>query len=329
MEERPDATNVNNWHWTEKNATAWSKEKLTSLLQGFEINSNGCCVRIKNCEKLEGESFANNRKKKLIFFYEWNIVLKWEGKLEGEEKFTTDGKVTIPNLSEENDIDEVEITITIDESNEHNERLKTFMYNVGRDKIRQQLSIYVKDLKQDFAKDLILPSKDDAQNDVKNSINNSGLNKPKINMQPIESKPQVGLKIECKTIKLQERFQCRAHELYEALTKKEMVAAFTRGDVKCDSQKGGEFQLFGGNISGKFEELIPHSKITQQWRYKQWPAGHHSHVTLELEEKDDHTELKLTQTQVPAAEIETTQQNWSRYYFESIKRTFGFGAFLY
>ena len=28
VEERPDATNVNNWHWTEKNADSWSKAKL-------------------------------------------------------------------------------------------------------------------------------------------------------------------------------------------------------------------------------------------------------------------------------------------------------------
>ena len=28
VEERPDATNVNNWHWTEKNADNWSKKKI-------------------------------------------------------------------------------------------------------------------------------------------------------------------------------------------------------------------------------------------------------------------------------------------------------------
>ena len=28
VEERPDATNVNNWHWTEKNADSWSKAKI-------------------------------------------------------------------------------------------------------------------------------------------------------------------------------------------------------------------------------------------------------------------------------------------------------------
>ena len=38
VEERPDATNVNNWHWTEKNADAWSKAKLKVLkVQIFNI----------------------------------------------------------------------------------------------------------------------------------------------------------------------------------------------------------------------------------------------------------------------------------------------------
>ena len=32
VEERPDATNVNNWHWTEKNADQWSKAKIKVLM---------------------------------------------------------------------------------------------------------------------------------------------------------------------------------------------------------------------------------------------------------------------------------------------------------
>ena len=28
VEERPDATNINNWHWTENKADAWSKAKF-------------------------------------------------------------------------------------------------------------------------------------------------------------------------------------------------------------------------------------------------------------------------------------------------------------
>jgi len=38
VEERPDATNVNNWHWTEKNASQWSKDRFQELFIGFEID---------------------------------------------------------------------------------------------------------------------------------------------------------------------------------------------------------------------------------------------------------------------------------------------------
>lgn len=160
VEERPDATNVNNWHWTEKNATPWSKDKLKSLLLNFEISESGVECVITEIDKLSGEACANNRKGKLIFFYEWNIVLKWEGHFAGDKKSETKGTITIPNLSEENDLDDIEITISIDESNDCSEKIKTFMYNIGRDKIRSLLEIYLKELKQEFSKGMILPKKD-------------------------------------------------------------------------------------------------------------------------------------------------------------------------
>lgn len=89
------------------------------------------------------------------------------------------------------------------------------------------------------------------------------------------------------------------------------------------------FTLFGGNIEGKFTEISPNKKIAQTWRYKQWPAGHFSEVELEFEEREDHTLLKLKQTLVPSNEYDTTRNNWQRYYFDSIRATFGFGSFLY
>jgi hypothetical protein len=36
----------------------------------------------------------------------------------------------------------------------------------------------------------------------------------------------------------------------------QMVQAFTHGPVKLEAQKGGTFELFGGNISGVFVELV-------------------------------------------------------------------------
>lgn len=161
VEERPDATNVNNWHWTEKNATPWSKERINSLFDDFSIkhDSKPNC-RVVKVDKIDGEATANNRKGKLIFFYEWNVVLQWEGCLDDGED-THLGKVTIPNLSEENDLDDIEITITADESSDDSERLKQFMYNIGRSQIRAQLGVYLRELRDEFSKGLILPKKDE------------------------------------------------------------------------------------------------------------------------------------------------------------------------
>lgn len=240
-------------------------------------------------EKIDGEATANNRKGKLIFFYEWNVVLKWEGCLEeGEPMYK--GKVTIPNLSEENDLDDIEITITADESGDDSERLKQFMYNIGRSQIRAQVGIYLRELREEFSKGLILPKKDEVKKDGISNIT-SGFNN-KVNLMPIESKTSnnnasnsIGCKLDVKTIKFSETFQCAASDLYDALTKQEMVSIFTHSSAKVDASKGGEFVLFAGNVSGKFEELVPNEKIVQTWRYKQWPSGHYSKVVMNFEQK--------------------------------------------
>lgn len=44
--------------------------------------------------------------------------------------------------------------------------------------------------------------------------------------------------------------------------------------------------------------------------------------------QSDHTEVLLTQTGVPKSEMDVTKENWDRYYWDSIKRVFGFGAFF-
>lgn len=148
---------MNNWHWKESNATNWSKDKLNELLLHFEINDDNLSSKIIEFEKLQGEATANNRKGKLIYFYEWDLVLKWQGKILNDDSNTRiSGKITIPNLSEENELDEIDITVTIDESNDKSEIVKQFMYTLGRSKIREQIGKYITSLKNDYAKNLIM-----------------------------------------------------------------------------------------------------------------------------------------------------------------------------
>lgn len=264
VEERPDAVNVNNWHWTEKNATPWSKDRLRSLFTGFVIQSNDTVCKINTVTTIEGEATANNRKGKLIFFYEWKLVLKWSGALDPTAK-TFGGDITIPNLSEENDLDEIQFTIGLDESNDESERLRKFLYNIGRDELRKQVAVYLKELREEFSKGLILPTKEAAaaaatavKSPKGDGVSNitSGFNQ-KVSVQPTREAEKkasktttttaaakaaapLGFPIGVKTINNEETFQCRASDLYEVLTDQQRVSAFASGACKVEAYAGGK-----------------------------------------------------------------------------------------
>lgn len=64
---------------TERDASNWSMDKLKTLFLAVRVqNEEGRC-EVTEVNKLDGEASINNRKGKLIFFYEWNIKLNWTG----------------------------------------------------------------------------------------------------------------------------------------------------------------------------------------------------------------------------------------------------------
>jgi len=343
VEERPDATNVNNWHWTEKNASQWSKDKLKELLSDLKIDDPSVGVaEITEATSIEGEAVANNRKAKLIFFYEWVIKGKWRGVVNGEAD-EVKGTFEVTNLSEENEADEVEVLISVKDKcvkKAGADVLKEMMRKKGADQIRKQLAKYISLLKSDFAKDLIKPTKDQVQgqdsktgniNQTKDSSSKlqvNGLTTKTSNCKISSSDSTIGVKIDTKKLSLREEMKCRREELFRALTQEPLVSAFTRGPAKVDPEPGGKFSLFDGNVTGTFVS-IREDEIKQRWRFKSWPEEHYSDVTLLLEEKEDHTLVILEQTGIPSSDFERTENGWKQMYFHSIKQTFGFGSLLY
>ena len=205
-------------------------------------------MTITEVSKLSGEATANNRKGKLIFFYEWDIQLKWSGRLNEGQKDASTGMVKIPNLSEENDLDEVQLEVSVTETDDASMTLKQFMYNVGRDKIRKQLGIYLTELKSEFSKGLILPKKgEDPKSTATNTTTLNNLSSKfnnKINLEALNNstptQKTVGCKLDVGNLDMTVEFNCQARELYDALTRPEMVTAFSRSLAKVDPIKGGE-----------------------------------------------------------------------------------------
>ncbi|VDP15038.1 unnamed protein product [Soboliphyme baturini] len=334
VEERPDATNVNNWHWTEKNATSWSQSKLKQLLEDLEVKGSEGTCKIVQLTKIEGEAYANNRKGKLIFFYEWCIKCDWEGVVPGNGK-TYKGEIEIPNLSDENGINDIDIEVSSENNDENVVQLLDMMRNQGSELIRAKISEYLTQLTQEYAKGLILPTKKNVTpnlrlKEVKKGEPATGTFTKEIILNEDQQKVATPKEthISTQSLKLKEEFKCSAADLYTALTDPNMVCAFTRGPVQMEPTVGGKFVLFNGIVEGQFLEMIPGSRLKMLWRMNSWPSDHFSTVEVELNQKTDCTELVVDQAGIPVTHITNTEDGWRQHYFESMKQTFGFGAQL-
>jgi len=128
-------------------------------------------------------------------------------------------------------------------------------------------------------------------------------------------------------------FRTPAQELYNTFTLPERLAAFTRSAPELSStpvKKGTTFSLFGGNVSGEYDELQEPKLVVQKWRLAQWPQGHYSTLRIAFEQNDVDavTVMKVEWQGVPVGQEEVTKRNWGEYYVRSIKTTFGFGTVL-
>ena len=130
----------------------------------------------------------------------------------------------------------------------------------------------------------------------------------------------------------QEEFRTTAEELFITFTDPQRLAAFTRAPPKkfTGAQPGGEFELFGGNVSGKYVSLTKPTSIEQKWRLAQWPEGHYSDLSIKFEQNDVDavTVMRVDWCGVPIGQEDVVRRNWGEYYVKSIKTTFGFGTIL-
>nr|VZI11779.1 unnamed protein product [Spirometra erinaceieuropaei] len=259
VEERADAKNVNNWHWTEKNASQWSIDRINSLLKGLVIDSDDIFCEITNITKCEGEAVANNRKAKLIFFYEWAIEGDWT----------------------------------------------------------------------EYGKDLILPTKDSTPKSNPTTVHTEAVAAALRNSNITSTGQTRNIptdKSKTVNITLEEDFPCSPQDLFNFFTSEELTKSFTRSDATIKAVVDGTYRAFGGNVSGKFCELKPPSLISMSWRKQNWPTDHLSLVKLEFTPSDCGTRLTLTQSNVPASDMEGTKAGWSSHYFMGIRRIFDCGG---
>ncbi|XP_047244997.1 activator of 90 kDa heat shock protein ATPase homolog 1-like [Girardinichthys multiradiatus] len=327
VEERADATNVNNWHWTERDVSAWSSERLRQLLLAIRVEGPEGVCEVTDVSKLDGEASINNRKGKLFFFYEFQLRANWLGTSCSGVKYR--GTIDVPNLSDENDEDDLDISVSLCKD-QPSTPLLDLMKRSGIKEVRMVLGQYVHDLKSDFSQGMILPTADGQKPSTpvvtkKKQVKTSKIqitSEAKSSSSPVPC--PTGSRIQTCCFSLKETFLTSADELYRTFINQEFVQVFTRSAATVDGRRGGIFQLLDGSVSGEFSKLVPDQRIEMRWRFRTWPNDHYATISLELVDRGDATELKLECRGVPAGEEETTREGWNRFYFQAIKQTFGY-----
>ena len=280
VEERPDGTNVHNWHWAETDCLEWSRNQLTKSLSYLPIltGEGGLFIKTKKVEKVEGEAYVNIRKGKIIPGYELTVSIPWEGEVKdenGNSILKSEGSVEIPYIADENAGEDPEVKVTVKDEGPIGKRLKEAFLANGKPVILDKIRGYVESMAKGG------PCKDDLEAKKvapKTAAAGGGAQKAaaKAAVKEVKSEEKKGFK----TIKLTEKFSCRAVDMYEILMDENRWKGFTQSNAKISKNVGGEFSIFDGSVTGTNVELQEGKLIVQKWRFGSWPDGVFSTVIL-------------------------------------------------
>ncbi|RDX90347.1 Activator of 90 kDa heat shock protein ATPase-like 1, partial [Mucuna pruriens] len=305
VSDRPDGTNVHNWHWAETNCLEWSRTFFRTLFADVAVADGDIRVAVKKVEKLDGEAYVNVRKGKVIPGYEISVTVAWEGEARdaaGKILRRVDGAVEIPYISDENAGEDPEVRVSVKDSGEFGKRAREVMVEKGKAVILEKVRVWVESMaKGGPVKDELEAKKVVPAAQKNNSVSGVAVKK--------EEKSDV--RKGCKTIGLTERFSCRARDLFEILMDENRWRGFTQSNARISKEVGGEFSIFDGSVTGRNLELQEGKLIVQRWRFGSWPDGMQSTVRIVFEEPEAGiTTIKLTHSDVPEEDSLVTEVMW-------------------
>lgn len=331
VEAREDGTNVNNWHWTEKNAKPWSeslwKQWFKDLVLENETVGN---VSFGDVTKFDGDVTLSNRKGKVISYYEIVLEVKWEAKHEnGEDKAS--GTLRVPNISEENDADDIEVEVTVKKSTPYGDKAKTLLRKEGLKRVQNLYGKFQEKLMSEYSQGMIKQKKIENKADgnaaaaakvsaamAKQENKHIGDAKPSGRAQAAESTSSVSH---------EQDIECGPDNLYACFTVAECFSAFTHSSCNVEPVIGKDFSLCNGYLAGKFLELDENKKIVMELRQSNWTEGVVSKATLDFKFKPDggSTKLMVTHTGIPKSHVGECAARWKEWCHRVI-RTFGYGS---
>ncbi|GJD10604.1 Activator of 90 kDa heat shock protein ATPase homolog 1 [Galdieria sulphuraria] len=319
VEEREDGTNVNHWHWNEYDVSSWAAKRLKEMLSGSSCPLvSPWYFRINSTEQVHGEA---------------TVYAKCS-----EDEECVQGTFSIELLSGE---PEISLTATTGDR----QKWETSNWEVeAKNWLRQVLVDFIEQLgagadlsiskNRNMSEDEVVVGQPRAQSND-NTIRNQAetIVQPKVEEESsvLASKDHVhdqlsSRGVAIKKLELWDKFRASPKDLYDCFVLAPKIQAYTRQHAEISPQVNCAFSLLQGQITGTIVSLEPEKRIVQEWRMKDWPSGHYSRVTIELQSKAEEglTRLHLIQESVPEDYAQQTEQGWRQHIFLPIKVVFGY-----
>ncbi|MGC1524036.1 MAG: SRPBCC domain-containing protein [Steroidobacteraceae bacterium] len=129
-------------------------------------------------------------------------------------------------------------------------------------------------------------------------------------------------------------FTASRKQVYEALTNPGQFDQVTRlsgvmqssamakmnTPTQISQHAGGPFTLFGGYITGRHIELVPHERIVQAWRTGSWDRGVYSIVRFEIAEQGTGTKILFDHAGFPKGQADHLAAGWQANYWSPMEK---------
>jgi len=343
--------NPNNWHWVNKDVSAWTQDYLSSKLVGLKATapSGEVEAEVSKVLSMDGDVDVSQRKGKVITIFDVKLQLEWKGFVTATEEGASEpvqkdvsGTITIPEVAHDTEENEYVFDIELYSASKEKEPAKDLVRSALVPQLRKALQQIGPALIAEHGKDIQhAPGTNPSSGfSTPRVLQSSSVNKSSSSSGASTTAAQGdGKAFNVTSLSDQQEFRTTADQLYQTFTDPARITAFTRGPPKKfapaaanggQASIGTEFEIFGGNVSGVYTALEPPRAIEQKWRLAQWPAGHFSTLKIRFEQNDvdSVTVMRVDWAGVPVGQEEPTKRNWDEYYVRSIKTTFGFGTIL-
>jgi len=128
------------------------------------------------------------------------------------------------------------------------------------------------------------------------------------------------------TIKMKSKFDAPPHEVFNAHFDAPRLSVCTGSPCDIKSVEGSTFAMYGGQVQGKVVKIESTKKFIQQWRFRNWPEGHFSTVTMEFTAENYGTLLTMTQTGVPSEDSDRVKEGWNDNLWRRLKSMCNWGS---